>query len=331
MIANLPNVPLPQASNAITVNAEHYDADAASILKEVAVRRLINGSIKANEDMGVLTGVRIYDVGRDRIITDHKKNVEHFAASINKLPVALFVVEDIKAGRLSLDQQMTWQPSDVRGGFGDFDQPGAPLQASLQEVLEDMLNKSGNTAVRIMVNGALGGAAAVNERMAATGKLPHTYLQPVDSNRFFLGFTTAQDSMWVMKQLMKAKGQAADVARDAMETNIFADFGVRKELPGTEFVVLINKVGILDDEVDGNNRHDVGIIKNVKNGRKYVYSFLTTSPYTDAAATSRAEDSLEEMGGTLLDYAGRKKHGYGGFETFDVRKATPAPEKKILY
>ena len=38
------------------------------------------------------------------------------------------------------------------------------MQATVKDLLFDMLNPSGNTAVRVFVNQSLGGADAVNER-----------------------------------------------------------------------------------------------------------------------------------------------------------------------
>ncbi len=167
--------------------------NSRAIVREAVLRQLVGSSIGANEQAGVTTSVNIVDLKGDHKLVTHGQDVEQFAASINKLPVALLLLEDLRANKLSLGQTMTWQASDVRGGFGDYDQPGAPTQATLREVIYDMLNKSGNTVVRVAVNYALGGAAQVNSRWSAKPQLPHTYLQPLDANRFYLGFSTSHD------------------------------------------------------------------------------------------------------------------------------------------
>lgn len=300
-------------------------------VKEIVLRRLIDGSIKDNEDLSVLTGVRIMDMRTDRVLIDHNQNTEHFAASVNKLPVALLALQDIRARRLNLDQTMTWLSSDVRGGYGDYDQPGAPTSATLREVIYDMLNKSGNTAVRVVVNYALGGASAVNGRWQQYPQLSHTYLQPLDASRFYLGYTTPHDSLWVMEQLTSRNDRPARFMQDAMATNIFEDYGVRSQLSGDQWILLINKVGILDD-VDGNNRHDVGIIQNNKTHHSYGFSIMTTSPYTSAEATPQAEQSLKDMGRYLLRYAGeRRGNNQPPAKLFSAEDSRRHIERKVLY
>lgn len=288
--------------------------DIAAQIKLVVLKYRIQKVIQENEGKDVRTDVSITDLQSGQSIVKHNQNDVHFAASINKLPVALLLLEDIRAGKVNLNQQMTWQPSDVRAGFGTYDQPGAPTTATLGEVVNDMLNKSGNTAVRVVVNGALGGPHKVNERLAAKPQLEHTRLIPVDATRFFLGDSTSKESLWVMTQLMKKQDAPAKFMKQAMTTNIFTDFGVRSQLAGNDFIVLVNKIGLLDD-TEGNNRHDVGIIYNTKTQKSYAFSVMTTAPYneTDPSATEQANKSLMDIGRPLLRYAGDK----ADFHTMD--------------
>lgn len=319
----IPQTPIPDPINLSNTAeteavADHMQrGDVSSIVKEVFLRHLVSGAIKENEAQNVLTGVSIMDFKSGRMLMNHNQDTEHFAASINKLPVVLLVLEDLRSGELDMQQTMTWTAADRRAGFGTFDQADSPLQAPLEDVIYDLLNKSGNTAVRILVNGALGGAAAVNERWAAEPNLSHTRLQPVDANRFFLGNSTPHDSLWAMGELMSDRDQYSRFMKRALAGNIFTDFGVRSQLTDSNYIVLVNKIGLLDD-IDGNNRHDVGIIYNKKTHRSYGYSFFTTAPYneTDPSATERADQSLKDMGRYLLRYAGAR--------------SAPAPQPQML-
>lgn len=308
-----PQAPIDQPINLNNISSELQVSDMflrddiRLIIKEALLHQLIKGVVKKNDKAGVTTGVTIMDLQSQRTIFGHDQNVEHFAASINKIPVALLVLEDLRSGALDLDQMMTWQESDRRGGFGIFDQPGSPLQAPLRDVLNDMLNRSGNTAVRILVNNGLGGAAAVNARWAAKPELTHTYLIPLDPNRFFLGNSTTHDSLWAMDQLLKIDDEPGQFMKSALATNIFVDFGVRSQLAGNDYIVLANKIGLLDD-ADGNNRHDVGIIYNTKTNKSYGYSVFTTSPNDSSTATPQADQSLKDMGRYVLRFAGDRVH-----------------------
>ncbi len=279
-----------------------------SPVKDIFLKHLLNLSVFRNEHRQVVTGATIIDISSNRTVYSHNDETEHFAASVNKVPVSLLILEDLRSGKLQLNQTLTWQASDVRAGSGTYDQPGAPLQATLGDVVYDLLHNSGNTAVRILVNKALGGNANVNQRWSQKPELNHTYLIPLDSDRFYLGNTTTSDSLWALSALLANPDSYSDFMKDAMADNIFTDMGVRSQLKGNDYVVLVNKIGILDDP-DGNNRHDVGLIYNTKTHKTYGYSFLTTAPYdeSNSSATKRADKSLKEMGLYTLWYAGDRK------------------------
>lgn len=304
--------------------------DIQLLVKETLLRHLIKGVVKKNDEAGVTTGVTITDLKDGHIIFGQNQDTEHFAASINKIPVALLILEDVRAGNLDLDQMMTWQASDRRGGFGLYDQPDSPLQAPLRDVLYDMLNRSGNTAVRISVNYGLGGAAAVNARWAAKPELSHTYLIPLDPNRFYLGNSTTHDSLWAMEQLLKTQDAPGKFMKDTLATNIFTDFGVRSQLAGNDYIVLANKIGLLDD-VDGNNRHDLGIIYNTKTKKSYGYSFFTTSPFDSPTATPQADQSLKDMGKYLLRFAGDRANRHQAQQPTLEAQTQPVEQGRVLY
>lgn len=309
--------------------AAAFGNDSSDFIKKLILGYLVKRSIRQNEAQHVATGVQIMDLQSEQPILSHNIDTQHFAASINKVPVALLVLKDLRASALDLDQMMTWQASDVRGGFGLYDQPGAPLQAPLRDVLFDMLNRSGNTAVRVLVNQGLGGAAAVNEKWMHIPQLTNTRLQPLDGNRFYLGNTTAQDSLWAITELTRNGNEAyTQFMKNALATNIFTDFGTRSQLAGNDYIVLVNKIGLLDDP-EGNNRHDAGIIYNKRTHKSYAYSFMTTSPYEDADATARADESLKEMGRYTLRFSGDRQTLLKQQTVAPL--AAPQAEKRILY
>ena len=330
-----PQYVLPTLSSSVQRDASLMDesallrSDLSDAFKAILLRHRIEQSIHQNNAESIVTGVDIMDLQSGRTLVTHNAETEQFAASINKLPVALLILQDLRAGTLDFNQIMTWQPSDVRAGNGVYDQPGAPLQAPLKDVIFDMLNRSGNTAVRILVNGGLGGAAAVNERWAQIPQLDHTYLQPLDANRFFLGFTTPDDSLWTIKKLLAKQDKYGKFVKNALAMNIYTDISVRSQLAGNDYIVLANKVGLLDD-VDGNNRHDVGIVYNTKTHKSYAYSLMTTSPFDSLTATPRAEQSLMDMGRSLLRFAGDKTHTTAPSSTLRS-VATPSDNGRILY
>lgn len=293
---------LPEAA----VTGMQQRDDTTDFIKKLILGYYVTKSIHENEEKQVATSVQILDLQSGRPIVSHDADTQHFAASVNKLPVVLLILQDLRAGRISMEQTMVWSATDVRAGAGVYDQPGAPTEAQLKDVIFDLLNRSGNTAVRILVNYGLGGAAAVNERWSDIPELSNTRLQPLDANRFYIGNSTARDSLWTVTQLVEQQDSPAIFIKDAMERNIYADIGVRSQLAGNDYITLVNKVGLLDD-IEGNNRHDTGIIYNIKTNKSYAYSFFTTSPFDDLEATPQAEQSLRDMGRYTLRFSGDKE------------------------
>lgn len=285
------------------------DVSAPEFLREATLRYQINQIIQQNEELGIITSVDITNAQTGRHLVEHNEATSHFAASINKLPIAMLLLQDLRSGNVAMDDMLNWNASDVRGGNGVYDQPGAPLNATVQDLVYDMLNRSGNTAVRALVNEtSLGGAMAVNARLSEYPQLIQTRLMIVGGNRFYLGNTTAKESLWVMKQVQRTKDSYEQFMQNAMATNIFTDFGVRSQLAGNDYISLANKVGILDDPAgSGINRHDTGIIYNSRTHRAYAYSLLTSNFYNDdSAPTEQAEESLKQMGKLILELAGDK-------------------------
>jgi len=307
--------------------------DISDGYKSGALVYRLNQVIKENEAQGVTTGVSLVDLRTNRTLLNHNENSVQFAASVNKVPIAWLVLQDLRAGKFKMTDTVSWTVSDVRGGYGVYDQAGAPTTATVQDVIYDMLNHSGNTAVRVLVNYELGGAVAVNNRLAIYPQLPNTRLQPLDGNRFYVGNSTAKESLWVMEQLLAKADTYQTFMKKAMETNIFSYYGVRSQLEGNDYIVLVNKVGILDD-VDGNNRHDTGIIYNTKTHRAYGYSFMTTTAYDNTTGTAQAEHSLDLMGRDVLRFAGdkpQKQVKANSDATLFKAQQGQTTESKVLY
>lgn len=312
----LPALPtLPNTNPSQTTNIQQLtDAEVPLLLqrentndfvKKIVLGYLVNRTIRANEAQHITTGVEIVDMQSSQSFVTHNIDTPQFAASINKLPVVVLLLEDLRSGRLKFDQKLTWTASDVREGMGTYDQPGAPTSATVKQLMTDLLSRSGNTAVRALVNQGLGGAQPVNDRWAKIPQLAHTRLQILEGNKFYLGNSAPHDAFWSMRQLLRTQDVYGKAVKSDLQTNIYGDFGVRSQLAGNDHIVLVNKVGILDDP-EGNNKHDVGIIYNTKTQKAFGYAFFTTAPGTSVQAKAQGEQSLKDMGRYLLNFSGDK-------------------------
>ncbi|HYH75673.1 MAG TPA: serine hydrolase [Candidatus Saccharimonadales bacterium] len=302
-----PDTPLAPVHAEVRFAAAAERGGARQLIKEAFLRQQVAAVLKENRQQGIMSSLTITDVASGRVIYGYNQRAPHFAASVNKIPLAMLALEDVRTGTLQFDQTLAWEAADRREGLGVYDQPDSPLQAPLRDVLHDMLNRSGNTAVRVVVNQGLGGAAVVNDRLAAYPRLDTTRLEPLasDAAKFYMGDTTSREALRSLTQLLKPQDVYAAAAKKSLATNVYADYGVRSALSANDSITLANKVGILDD-AEGNNRHDVGLIYNSATNKTYGYAMLTTTPYNEAdpATTQQAERSLQAVGQYLLHFAG---------------------------
>jgi beta-lactamase class A len=315
MNMNVPQQATTTSSNQTTQNLSSptdlstlSSDNVSDMLKRAALRYQLDQIVNNNENQRfIITSATVQDLLTGQMLYNHNQDTAQFAASLNKIPIAWFLLQDLRAGKVHMTDSITWTSSEVSGGYGFYDQPGAPTTATVQELVQDMLNRSGNTAVRILVNHtSLGGPLAVNQRLAQYPKLVQTRLQLLSANRFFLGNTTSSEGTWLMEQLQSNKDSYEQFMQNALATNIFTDFGVRSQLAGNSYIQLANKVGILDDTDAGSNRHDEGIIYNSNTHRSYAYSLMTTNFSQDLSANAPAEQSLKDMGLVILRFAGDK-------------------------
>lgn len=90
------------------------------------------------------------------------------SASVIKLPVLVLAYQMADQGALSLDERLTIQASDVRGGSGVFRYHAAGLQPTLADVLMQMVITSDNTATDLAI-AKVGGVARVNAWLKEAG------------------------------------------------------------------------------------------------------------------------------------------------------------------
>lgn len=299
------DVTMVNAENTNINNSHEQHQEATWAVKRLLLKAKLIKQTRENEKLGIDTSVMVYDITDNKWVYRHNIDYVHFAASISKMFVTAVLLEELRSGSTTLDTVLNWDVSDRRAGAGMYDADTSPLSATVEEVLFDMLNRSGNTAVRIIVNKVLGGAAAVNERYEQDyPNLEVTRLMPVDANRFILGYTTPAESDFILKHLYNQTDEYAAMVKDALATNIFSDYGPRSQVQDTENITVIDKQGQLDDPT-GNNRHDIGVIENARNGHKLRYVLMTTNfQQPSGDVTGKAVLSLQEFGKDMLWFEG---------------------------
>lgn len=287
------------------LQAEAQFREAPWDAKRLVLKLQLTRQLVENQRRGIDTSLIVFDETDKKSIYSYNTNYVHWAASLSKLFVTSLLLDDMRAGKINGDTLITWEAGDRRAGAGLYDAEGAPLSASINDAIFDMLNRSGNTAVRALVNKALGGANAVNARYEKEyPELKVTRLQPVSATGFLLGYTTPAEVDFILRRLYSQTDTYADFVKQALATNIFNDYGPRSQVKDTENITVIDKQGQLNDP-EGNNRHDVGVIENDRNNRKLRYVLMTTNYEQPAGeVTNYATASLQYFGKDMLRYEG---------------------------
>jgi beta-lactamase class A len=203
-------------------------------------------------------------------------------ASVIKLAIFVEAFHDIKDGKKSLADKVTYKPEDKVVGSGILQFLHAPLDLTLEDVLVLMMIESDNTATNLMIDQV--GLANVNKRIASLG-LKDTYLykkvykpaegpMPADQKIYGLGKTTAREMAAVMESIDKCEvgdpklcAKMIDIMKGQQYRNMIPHY-LEAELDTSETPTAIaDKLGMLDAV-----RNDVGIVYT-KNGPIVISAF----------------------------------------------------------
>ena len=229
-------------------------------------------------------------------------------ASDIKLAILYEALEQIRIGRVHLEDKITETPGDRVAGSGILTLLDAPLTLTFKDVLTLMVMMSDNTGTNLAMDHV--GIANVNDRMAKLG-LKNTYLykkvftplapgvvMPSDQKKFGLGKTTAREMAALMGKFVTCDlaepghpAQAEDEALCAAALHMLHIQFYRSAIPryldampGATGDSIANKTGSLEAV-----RNDVAAI-STKNGMVVLAAF--TFENTDHSWGAEQEGEL---------------------------------------
>jgi beta-lactamase class A len=134
-------------------------------------------------------------------------------ASVIKMGILLDAVEQIRAGKASLEEKLVLTKVNQVEGSGVLGQLTAPLTLTLRDTLHLMVVLSDNTATNLAIDGL--GIDHINATLRAAG-LKQTVLykkvyvpaagpMPEDQPKFGLGKTTAREMASIMERLAECR------------------------------------------------------------------------------------------------------------------------------
>lgn len=241
------------------------------------------------------------------IIAD-KADTEVYAYSVNKLAVALAVMDKVDRGELSLSQKLDLTPEIILGGSGIYHlQTVYGDDLTLANLMAAMLLVSDNTAVRMF--GRVVPGPEINQILANKGFI-HTRVDPVpgNPNRFFLHKTTPREMNMLLeglanKTLLSAK--SSDFLLHILQwVNGYHD-GIRRTMSSDERLRIATKYGAFED-----SRNEVGIMFDDDGAPALVYAFFNegVEDINNYGATNPAVEAQAILGRTMFDVINGKKN-----------------------
>lgn len=154
------------------------------------------------------------------------------AASLGKLGIAhVLTHEGAELPMGFWERDLSVKAADKRPGTGLLQYFPDNYPVSAEEALRMMVRESDNTAARLLVQ-ALGGAAVVNEQLAASPlQLTTTRLEVLEDGAFTFGKTTAAEAARLMMELSTSSVDDA-LHETTMWYGLSRDIGARLS-PGT--------------------------------------------------------------------------------------------------
>jgi beta-lactamase class A len=223
------------------------------------------------------------------------------AASMNKLGIALGVLDKIDRGELALDDRITLTSDIILTGSGFyFHQTAYGDEITVANVLVAMLLTSDNTSVRLC--GLVCPPAEINETLAAKGFTDTRVIpNPANPNRMWLGNTTTFETNNLLTRL--AKGELLSAKGTSFFLNVLKGLsgyhdGFRRNMSSVERSRVAMKYG-----ADDATRNESGVVYSAAGAPALVYSFMAqfTDNWGNYGATHPAVQAHAAMGRKMFD------------------------------
>lgn len=246
-------------------------------------------------------GIIRYGKGTKELFPDHAL----FEASLGNVPLTHMVID-----RFYAQDIFPIKPELIaKSGSGIFDGHADRPQATAEELLEDMLKRSGNTAFNVFSE-ALGGADEINsfykDRGWARTKVGETLNGKVE-----VGSTTPREALEQFQGLLELSDDnpLVETVQNSLRDYTSARYGIRQRVQPSNDLVIYNITGEYNGDHHAHNpvpysvRHDVGAIEG-ENG--IILYALMTSTTKNMFKTKIASEILGQFGAEFASVVGGK-------------------------
>lgn len=209
------------------------------------------------------------------------------AASTIKLPILVAFFQAVDDGRITVDQALAMQASQIAQGSGDMQTQPPGTRYTALEVATQMIINSDNTATNMMID-LLGGPTELNQQFAAWG-LTATVLNNPLPDVEGTNTTSTEDLVRMVAHIHK--GEILSLRSRDRVFNILQRTYNKNLLPAgaSETAISYNKTGNIG-EVLG----DVALM-DLPNGKRYAIAALVQRPDNDG----RAQELIRRISQTV--------------------------------
>lgn len=250
------------------------------------------------EQAGGEWSIVIKKVGDKTLLYQLNPDKKFYAASVNKVAIALYVLSLVDRGELDLAERMALKKEYKLEGTGVLRLLDDGLEPTLKDLLTLMLIVSDNSAAKTLVSRF--GVGAINDYLDSLG-LGVTRLEELTEGKFSYGYTASTEYIEIMEKIATGaylRRELSDLLLKIMGHNHF-DFGLARNL--REPVKIANKQGTLDDM-----RHEVALI--IDESKQYIVSAFSEKLLDERySADNQGVLALAEIGG-LFSYNGSKNY-----------------------
>ncbi|SER96823.1 serine hydrolase [Actinokineospora terrae] len=237
------------------------------------------------------------------VVAEHADDLVE-AYSVNKVAVAVAVLDKVDRGQASLAQRLEVTAEIVSyTGDGIFPLDGAyPSSVTLGHALALLLSVSDDTANRLA--GLVTPTVEVNQTLVAKG-FPRTQVSPsANPNRFYLGKTTPRETHDLFNALAAGRllsASSTEFVLKILRSQAAHTDGIRRNLSSDERARVATKAGWFT-----NGRNEAGLVFDAAGALTLTYALFSqgAGDPTDFGGTNAAVQARVALGRLFVDLVG---------------------------
>lgn len=251
------------------------------------------------QTQGFTVGVHLVDLDTGNFVNVNG-DARLQAASTIKVPVLVSFLQDLDAGKVRLDQNLTMEKIDVAEEAGEMQYLPVGTQFPALEVATKMITVSDNTATNILIRQG-GGIPAINQRFRSWG-LTNTSLSNLLPDLGGTNTVSAKDLTLLLTSVsqgnllsLRSRDRLLEIMRGTVtDTLIPAGIGPENN------AVVAHKTGTIGTMVG-----DTGIVDMVS-GKRYVLTVIVQRE----AGDDRAQELIRQISSEVYQYFSKQQQPY---------------------